>query len=211
MSPPNHSMQRTGKQQSSLQEYVCSLSTVSFVLRATLAVSLLIVLVGAGLVLPAAASGPMCTLACCAGRAPHVAGSCMQGSCATQPSDHHAHQGTDDSSSPIPGVVAGAHGADMEAVPTVDASESSREVARENSSVVPAFSTAALVKPCELGCGASMSIFSTGQKARDARISKPVNHRPPLASASLTRASFLTKATHPGFSRSQPPRGPPSC
>jgi hypothetical protein len=27
------------------------------------------------------ASGPMCTLACCAGRAPHAAGSCMNGSC----------------------------------------------------------------------------------------------------------------------------------
>jgi hypothetical protein len=27
------------------------------------------------------ASGPMCNLACCAGRAPHAAGSCMNGSC----------------------------------------------------------------------------------------------------------------------------------
>jgi hypothetical protein len=29
----------------------------------------------------AVATGPMCALACCAGRAPHAAGSCMNGSC----------------------------------------------------------------------------------------------------------------------------------
>jgi hypothetical protein len=29
----------------------------------------------------AVATGPRCTLACCAGRAPHAAGSCMNGSC----------------------------------------------------------------------------------------------------------------------------------
>lgn len=49
--------------------------------RMALAAILLAGLLGSLLPLETLASGQMCTLACCAGRAPHAAGSCMDGSC----------------------------------------------------------------------------------------------------------------------------------
>ena len=51
--------------------------------RAMLAVMLLLMLVAGSIVWPASASGPLCAMACCAGKAPHAAGSCMHGSCET--------------------------------------------------------------------------------------------------------------------------------
>jgi hypothetical protein len=39
--------------------------------------------------LAAVSAGSTCTLACCAGRAPHVAGSCMDGSCHAAIRSHH--------------------------------------------------------------------------------------------------------------------------
>jgi hypothetical protein len=207
-------MQSAGKQQSSLQKRRPSLGTAIFVLRATLAISLLAVLLGAGWILPAAASGPMCTLACCAGRAPHAAGSCMQGSCETESSDHHAHHQQSqsefsDASSPFPGVVAGAHGSNMENVPTVDASDS-REVTRQNSSGVPAFSTAALVKPCESGCGAGATITITGKKTRDGATNSSVNHKPTSSSLRLKQISLDARTLQVGFGQNHIPRGPPT-
>ena len=49
--------------------------------RLLLATSLLIGLLGSTFPLETIASGHMCTLACCASRAPHAAGSCMNDSC----------------------------------------------------------------------------------------------------------------------------------
>ncbi len=194
-------MHRAGKQQTSLRKHQSPLGPVFVVLRAILSVSLLVVLVGAGLVWPAAASGPMCTLACCAGRAPHAAGSCMQGSC----SDHDAHHEPPDAESPIPGIVAGAHGSDMDNVPTVDASH----VTRQNASGVPAFSTAALMKPCESGCGASTTITITVRKARDGATNGSINHRPASATVRLKQISFDAPPLQTGFGRNHIPRGPP--
>src|SRR5690349_10464722 len=51
------------------------------VVRTVLAVSLLLAFLASSFPLTTIASGPMCTLACCAGRPPHAAGSCMNGSC----------------------------------------------------------------------------------------------------------------------------------
>src|ERR1700687_1161307 len=49
--------------------------------RIVLAAALLLALVSSTFPVAALASAPMCHLACCAGRAPHAAGSCMNGSC----------------------------------------------------------------------------------------------------------------------------------
>src|SRR4051794_5140490 len=58
--------------------------------RVFLATILLLGFVASTLPLESIASGPLCTLSCCAGRAPHAAGSCMNGSC-------HAFLGKDSS------------------------------------------------------------------------------------------------------------------
>lgn len=49
--------------------------------RALLGAMLFFSVLASSFPLATLASGPMCTLACCAGRAPHAAGSCMNGSC----------------------------------------------------------------------------------------------------------------------------------
>lgn len=54
-----------------------------FAARAVIALVMLLTLVAGSIVWPAAASGPLCSMACCAGKAPHAAGSCTHGSCET--------------------------------------------------------------------------------------------------------------------------------
>jgi hypothetical protein len=51
------------------------------VARAVLAATLLLGIMASNFPVATIASGPTCALACCAGRAPHAAGSCMNGSC----------------------------------------------------------------------------------------------------------------------------------
>ena len=58
-----------------------SRSPLVWVSRLLVGATLLLSLLASSFPLGTLASGPMCTLACCAGRAPHAAGSCMNGSC----------------------------------------------------------------------------------------------------------------------------------
>ena len=71
-------------------------STLSRVSRVILGAMLLVAILSANIPSSVIASGPMCTLACCAGRAPHAAGSCMNGSCHAFLAGHnqkpHIHQ-----------------------------------------------------------------------------------------------------------------------
>ena len=101
--------------------------------RAILAVTLLLTLVAGSIALPAAASGPMCTLTCCAGRAPHAAGfmhaRVVSGRALrlqpkqqpTQSHHHHEQQPAPESDPAAPqafaGVTASAGGSDMERCP----------------------------------------------------------------------------------------------
>src|SRR5437773_12232223 len=65
------------------------------VARAVLGATLLFSILTSSFPLATLASGPMCTLACCAGPSAHVAGSCMNGSCHAFLTGHtkkiHAH------------------------------------------------------------------------------------------------------------------------
>src|SRR5947207_11295032 len=68
---------------------------VSRIARVVFAAILLAGLAASVLPLETIAAGPACTLSCCAGRAPHAAGSCMNGSChavlrKASPHTHHA-------------------------------------------------------------------------------------------------------------------------
>ena len=141
-------------------------SRVKLAGRCVLAVMLLLTMVGGNLILTATASSDLCTLACCAGRAPHAAGSCMQGSCAPTHA-HHAQEPTvndDDTAAPagFAGVTAGAHGADLNEVPTVEASADD-SVKPEHSNA----SAAALSKSCLPDCGACNSTFNSTKRPRN--------------------------------------------
>jgi len=56
-------------------------SRAVFYARLTLAVVLLAAFVCSTVPLPSVSAGNVCNLECCAGRAPHAAGSCMNGTC----------------------------------------------------------------------------------------------------------------------------------
>lgn len=180
---------------------------VKFVARAFIVLAVLLTLVGSNLVFTATATGELCTLACCAGRAPHAAGSCMQGSCAqsTRGSAHHGHDQADETSSEAnPAFVAGAHGSDMDDVPTVEASA---PVAGNTAS--PNFSAAALSAPCSPDCGACTSAFELTKRPRNssADSGSQRQHQPEFVVLSKSRSSIVSSRA--GFVQLHSPRGPP--
>src|SRR5678815_2336058 len=54
---------------------------VSIAARFVIALVLLCALLASGVTLPEASAGHLCAMACCTGKAPHEAGSCMHESC----------------------------------------------------------------------------------------------------------------------------------
>src|SRR6266849_4998525 len=59
------------------------LPTAPFAARAILGAILMLGLLSGSLPFASVSSAPVCKLACCVGRPPHAAGSCMSGSCHT--------------------------------------------------------------------------------------------------------------------------------
>lgn len=202
--------------------------------RATLALALLVMLVGGSIVWPAAASGPVCAMACCAGHAPHAAGSSMHGSCETelstnrsagsetQPSHHHhveQQQQTAAADSNVPqafaGAMASAFGSEMDQVPTIDATSS--EVAIDNSTRTAAtgsdatniaISASVLNRPCQPGCSTAAG-FSAPARSRNTTALAGSHKAEPPSSTKLAIHKYA-----PAHSRSTRygrvgPRGPP--
>jgi hypothetical protein len=181
--------------------------------------------------MPAAAAGPACTLACCAGRAPHAAGSCMHGSCQSgmsphnpagdkqNPHQHHQDQPTNeneayDPSQPFAGAMASA-GADSEMgeIPTIEAAP--YEATFQSTETIPhkpgwsSMSAAALSKPCQTDCRLCASGFVTQKRSRHNSIPTRSNYARPTVSSNLTEVErFLRPAGSPQGSKCAP-RGPP--
>lgn len=185
-------------------------AVVKLAMRAVIAVTLLLTLVGGNLILTATASNDLCTLACCAGRAPHAAGSCMQGSCAPNHAHHDQTSTVHDDDTVLPaafaGVTAGAHGTDMNEVPTVDASVDNSSVKLEHSNT----SAATLSKPCLPDCGACNSTFNSSKRPRNvaARSGRYSVRRP--RSLRIVREDQPIISSSRGLADDSNPRGPPS-
>lgn len=179
-------------------------SVATFVARVVTTVTLLLTLVGGNLILTATASGDLCTLACCAGRAPHAAGSCMQGSCAPGHAHHESETNEDSTDTPraFAGAIAGAHGADINDVPTVEAVNSGKN--SESSNV----SAAALSKPCLPDCGACPSAFDSKRPDSSTRAGMCQGQKPQLLG--IVGKSQLAVLPHFEFADDCTPRGPPS-
>jgi hypothetical protein len=201
------------------------------VARAVLAVALLLTLVAGSIALPAAARGPLCTLACCAGRVPHAAGSCMHGSCQAGVSTHnsasnnshhtHHHDGAQASevsagSGVFSKVQASVGASEMGEVPTIEAApyESSANAGEKpeagaNGSNGLALSGTRLAKPCEADCGACASGSPASKRSRSAAtLAGSIHARSP---SSLKLAAGKHPLTHIDLvlSRQSVPRGPP--
>jgi hypothetical protein len=149
------------------------------------------------------AAGSMCTLECCAGRPPHAAGSCMDGSCNAVLSIRHktlkGHRVTQNQSDQFCGL--------SRTVVT-------RNVARTGVSRAPRparsdpASASAFVKPCQPDCGGCASGFASSNQQRNAGTpAQAAGPRPPTDSLfdfGSHRAQILN-----ALCRQCAPRGPP--
>jgi hypothetical protein len=203
--------------------------------RAILAVTLFLMLVAGNIAWPAAASGPLCTLACCADRAPHAAGSCMHDSCETgvstnkQASDnaqhsHHHHeqqQQTADSDYDAPqgfaGAMVSAGGSDIEQVPTIDAvpypaptDNRGNAGASETEQNRTAVSATALAKPCQSDCGVCASGLAAPKRSRNSAALAGANNFQPLSTVRLAVGPHSPARMRSAFIRQYVPRGPPT-
>ena len=202
--------------------------------RAILAITLLLMLVAGSITWPAAASGPLCTLACCAGKAPHAAGSCMQGSCqsgvaahhpahqrSSHAQHHHEHQPAEESdpSSALPGAIASVGGSEIDDVPTIDATSydasaghgwqtETAEGAADRSSA-PGMSATFLSKPCEADCGACAPGFGASKRPRSAATLEGASHAKPLSPINSLVGTRSVTHIRSALGRQSIPRGPP--
>ena len=110
-----------------------------------------------------ASSTKLCTMACCLGKAPHVAGSCVHESCETPPLQAHAIEakehlcGEEVLAQPKP-VVKRRLGLRV---------RSTRAVTRRSAAVSPQNSVANFRKPCPPDCGAAVCSSPNQRRSRE--------------------------------------------
>lgn len=178
------------------------------ILGASLVLSILSVNISTAFV----ASGPMCTLACCAGRAPHAAGSCMNGSCHAFLNGlakvSHIHRQLPVQQSEqlcgLPRTIVRTTVRLLRRSSTLTVGQSSKQ-----SGELASLSTGMLDKPCQPECGAGTLSSSSQSRPRDTgAISYADKPRPPSGSrfecSSFNRANSLDT-----LCRRSRPRGPP--
>jgi hypothetical protein len=192
-------------------------STGVRVARVILGAILLLSILWANLPTAALASGPMCNLACCAGKAPHAAGSCMNGSChaflkgrAKSPKIHlHLPVHESEQLCGLPrkttrNSVVLLRGS---AAPTVAAS--SERSRGSHSPDTASVSTSTLGKPCRRDCGTGTFTSSSQSRARDSgAVSYADKPRPP-STARHEHSSFSRAQALDALCRRSRPRGPP--
>ncbi len=146
-------------------------------------------------------AGSMCTLECCAGRAPHAAGSCMAGSCNAVLSISHK-------------TTKGRRVTPGDQFCGLSRTLVTKNIARMrvNRAARPAksdpVSAAAFVKPCQPECGGCASGFSSSNQQRNAgTLAHAVRPRPPPDSL-FDFGSHRTQILN-ALGRQGAPRGPP--
>jgi len=172
--------------------------------RLGLAVLLLIGFLSSLAPLAPASASSLCTLECCAGRAPHAAGSCMNGSCQAVLSTHKTETHR----------VAEAHSDRLCGLNRAVATKIVRRVTvnrapRPAKSDPVTISAAAFVQPCEAGCGGCASGFASSNRQRNsATMAHAARPRPPtdLHLLDFARHGAQTLAA---LCRQCAPRGPP--
>ena len=158
---------------------------------------------------------------CCAGLAPHPAGSCHMNMSAGTPGPAEKKScKTTEASDGITGGVMGMVGShsSFDAV-TIDASEHCNKKpsadgtlvpSAEKTPVQPSLSAQSVAKPCPPECGTGVVSFAQLQRGRDtAALAHAMHPRPPTIARQRAHieADFLTTTAFPKRVR---PRGPPS-
>ena len=174
--------------------------SIAGVVRVTLATFLLLGVLGGMFPLETLASAPTCALACCAARAPHAAGSCLNGSC-------HA----------VPGKRKQLRARLREQL--CSSRLSAREVARKRyPTIIVAEKTtpadaevysSTISKPCSSDCGSCTSSFDNSESQRSAAlIAHTPLAKPPSGIQQLNARSALNQTLN-ALCRQCAPRAPP--
>ena len=150
-------------------------------------------------------AGSMCTLECCAGRAPHAAGSCMNGSCQAVLSTHKT--ATDRRVTHVQGDEF--CGLERMVAMKVIARPRVEHSARPAESGPATVSTAVLVKACQPDCADGASGLANSNRQRNSAA---------IIDADQPRRPTVIHISNPGYDpsrilealcRQSAPRGPP--
>jgi hypothetical protein len=159
------------------------------------------------------ASGPMCTLACCAGRAPHAAGSCMNGSChvsfGRQTTKVHSHHGATVHAEQLCGLSQlksiGSPLLGIDTITIVASPERSPNAPSDQTHVSPLVFT----KPCQSGDGCGTGFTKTNRQ-RHAAAFAYANRPRPISRTALDKLDSGLARKLDSHGRLGAPRGPPS-
>jgi hypothetical protein len=173
--------------------------------RLAVAVVLLIGFLSSIAPLAPVSAGSVCTLECCAGRAPHAAGSCMNGSCQAVLSTHK--RATTRRVTQVQGdKLCGLNRA--VATKIVGRMSADRAPRPQGSDSAPNSATA-FVKPCQPDCGGLASGFANSNRQRNsATMADTVRPRSPIDLYLLDFARHGAQALD-ALGRQGAPRGPP--
>lgn len=174
--------------------------------RLLLAVMLLFPFLCSIVPLASVSAGSRCRLECCAGRAPHAAGSCMDGACdahlLTQPTAAKNHQSKLDHGDQLCGP---GHAVVLKSLARMRANHAPRQVGSDRVRA----SAAAFLKPCRPDCGPCASGFTNPNRQKNsAAIAGAVRPWRPTAIHLSNPGSHHTDALDV-LCRQCAPRGPP--
>jgi len=187
------------------------------VARTILAPLLLLTLLSASLPLTTIASGPMCTLACCAGRAPHAVGSCMNGSCHAflmgrpKTSKIHVQLPVHESDQLCGFPRSTTWNSELSLLrSTALALAASPERSRASRAPDAAsVSISTLGKPCQPDCGTGTFSSSSQSRPRDSGATSYADKPRPPSTEGREHSSFSHTKALDASCRLSPPRGPP--
>ena len=193
---------------SSIRSRVAIRSTAVHMARSVFALLLLVACLSSAtpLITSASASGSLCELACCAGRAPHAAGSCAHGSCHAAITKRSKASHRDRRIASRPEHLCGvARGIEIKSSARIRPAQT---ISRTNS-VQTSLSVVSLARPCQPECGGCSSSFTNSNQQRNAAtFAHPARPRPPpdvrLADLAYRKSQILD-----ALSRQCGPRGPP--
>lgn len=199
-------------------------STATRISRLVLGAALLLSILSANIPSALVASSPMCNLACCAGRAPHAAGSCMNGSChanllAHGHGSHMHHQSPalkTEQLCGLPKLVARASSLSLRlaaidhSVSGISPERSTETKTAQKAPVGPSLSALSVGKPCQSDCGAGTLSSSNQRRPRESATHSFANRvRPPSKPGSLVAANNFIYARD-AIRWQANPRAPPA-
>ena len=189
-------------------------SSAKCMLRAILSSAILFALASGAVPLLTIASGPMCTLACCAGRVPHAAGSCMNGSC------HASLKSQAKTKARLRRETYSEHwcGLPKESLGSswfLRKADNSRAVvgeriSKQGDSRQASLSGTTISKPCDSNCGCATFASSTQNRSRQFSALAYDRRSRPLSTSRQTLSALIRRTTHRGFGQHVSPRGPPN-